>query len=285
MNAAFTDKTFLIVAGQPKAGTTSIFDWIAQHPDVCGSRTKETRFFLDADYPLPRSFGFDGTNLGDYAKLFEHPERRVMLEATPDYMFSPQFLKVVDLLPNARIVVLTRDPVDRVTSAFNFYSQRAKLPKGWSLDDYVSHMAATPVTADTPAPLRVLEQCRPHYLDQLRVCFGERLKVIEFQALRDRPAEVLAEICIFAGLPPITDITFDNRNKSRGVRYRSFARVFYSLRPRLVYLLQRLRLDRLIPLLRRAKNRFEAALSSDLEKTEVSAQTAAAIRAYLEPQT
>ena len=279
---SFADKRFLIVAGQPKAGTTSVFDWMAQHPDVCGSRTKETRFFLGADYPLPRSFGFDGANLEDYAKLFDQPNRPVMLEATPDYMFSPTFLNVADLLPNARVVVLLRDPVDRVASAYHFYGQRGLVPKGWSLTDYVAAMAATELKQDTPVHLRVLEQCRGHYLDRMQETFGDRLLVLDFANLRARPQDVLEQLCRFADLPPMPEVTFDNRNKSRGVRFHGLARGFYWLKPRVVYALQRFGLDRLIPLFRGFNKAAERLISKELDKSGPDETARDLITAYLE---
>ena len=211
---SFADRRFLIVAGQPKAGTTSVFDWLAQHPEVCGTRTKEARFFLDADYPLPRSLGFDGSNLSRYAELFEDPTKPVLLDATPDYMFNRAFLEVAQLLPNARVVVLTRAPAARVASAFQFFTQRGSLPGGWSLRDYVQHMIDTPVTADTPTHFRVLDHCRSTYLDRLRESFGDRLLEVDFNALNDAPAETYAALCDFAGLAPDPAVELSRKNPS-----------------------------------------------------------------------
>lgn len=44
---------FGIIGGGSKAGTTSVFNYLADHPEICAADAKETRFFLDADYPLP----------------------------------------------------------------------------------------------------------------------------------------------------------------------------------------------------------------------------------------
>ena len=38
-----------VLAGAPKSGTSSLFRWLADHPEVCGSSVKETRFLLDPD--------------------------------------------------------------------------------------------------------------------------------------------------------------------------------------------------------------------------------------------
>ena len=43
---------YLIIGGTTKAGTTSLHAYLSDHPQVCASSIKETRFFLDRDYPL-----------------------------------------------------------------------------------------------------------------------------------------------------------------------------------------------------------------------------------------
>src|SRR5258707_7798728 len=42
----------LIIAGAPRCATTSLFRWLAAHPDVVVSHTKETRYLIDQGYPL-----------------------------------------------------------------------------------------------------------------------------------------------------------------------------------------------------------------------------------------
>ncbi|MCP5333794.1 MAG: hypothetical protein H7A13_10650, partial [Pseudomonadales bacterium] len=42
----------LIIAGAPKCGTTSLFDYLVQHPQVGGSSVKETCYVMDRGYPL-----------------------------------------------------------------------------------------------------------------------------------------------------------------------------------------------------------------------------------------
>jgi len=46
-----TKKIFpnLVIAGAPKSGTSSLFFWLAAHPEVCGSQKKETYFLADKD--------------------------------------------------------------------------------------------------------------------------------------------------------------------------------------------------------------------------------------------
>jgi len=55
----FNNREFLIIGGTSKAGTTSLYTYLADHPQICPSALKETRFFLDSDYPLPVSRCFN----------------------------------------------------------------------------------------------------------------------------------------------------------------------------------------------------------------------------------
>ena len=75
----FGDYRHLIIAGTAKAATSSLFDYLSAHPEVCGSRVKETYFF---------SQGYSGDTQRDrerYAAFFA-PETtaRVLFEASPN---------------------------------------------------------------------------------------------------------------------------------------------------------------------------------------------------------
>ena len=45
----------LIVAGVSKCGSTSLFSYLAAHPDVCGSNVKETQFFMPLKFDKARA--------------------------------------------------------------------------------------------------------------------------------------------------------------------------------------------------------------------------------------
>ena len=61
-----------IVAGAPKCGTTSVFRYLADHPEVCASNVKETRFLIDPGYPLfDAAANFSIHGLGGYERFFD----------------------------------------------------------------------------------------------------------------------------------------------------------------------------------------------------------------------
>ena len=77
---------YLIIAGTHKAGTTALYDMLSNHPMICKSNYKETRFFLDENYTINfRSVEDYRLGYHLYYKLFscDLNDGKVYLEATP----------------------------------------------------------------------------------------------------------------------------------------------------------------------------------------------------------
>ena len=225
------DKRFLIIAGQPKAGTTSLFEWIRQHPMVCASRLKEARFFLDELYPLRRPLSFNGDNLVAYLDLFDFREREVLLEASPDYLYCENPLRIATLLPMAKVVVVFREPVARMISAYRFFQQRGLLDPDMSFDQYVLFQAENAVRPDTPVQFRALDHCRlDFYLDRWRSAFGERLLVLDFDDLRERPVELIERGFKFIDLEvdESRQYSLSSENKTFRSRWPMVSRLYYA---------------------------------------------------------
>jgi hypothetical protein len=99
-----------LIIGAQKAGTTSLFSYLAQHPDVSVSRAKEVHYFDNA---------FDkGENW--YRSHFERGRGdEVFIEASPYYLYHPLApARSSALLPRAKLIVLLREPVARALSHY-----------------------------------------------------------------------------------------------------------------------------------------------------------------------
>ena len=75
---------FLII-GAAKAGTTSLYDWLRQHPDVFMPALKEPKFFA---YDPERGGEFPIRTLEAYTALFEGATAAAIGEASPSYLGS-----------------------------------------------------------------------------------------------------------------------------------------------------------------------------------------------------
>ena len=100
--------SFLII-GFPKAGTTSLAAYLAEHPHIFMSREKELHFFDTV-----------GRNEAWYLDQFaEAGDASAIGEATPTYIFIRKALvRMAALVPNAKIIVLMRNPIDRAYSHY-----------------------------------------------------------------------------------------------------------------------------------------------------------------------
>jgi Sulfotransferase domain len=101
----------VVILGAQRAGTTSLFNWLAAHPSVAPSTTKEVHYF-DLNYAKGERW---------YRSHFPlRPVRRMSIEATPYLLFHPLApgRAAVDLPGSTRFVVLLRDPVQRAISHY-----------------------------------------------------------------------------------------------------------------------------------------------------------------------
>jgi len=210
------EKTILLIAGQPKAGTTSLFDWLSQHPQIAAGKLKELRFFLDPDYPLDSPTRFNGENLYEYLTLFRNPQSPVLMDASPDYFGCHAPLGVPDLHPDSKAVIIIRDPVERMISAYRFFKARGMVPADMSFDAYVEKQHREGVTARTGVQWRVLDHCRAdHYVALWRAAYGDNLLVLAFEDLRKDPRGIIRMVCDFAGVESNADIDITHSNKTR----------------------------------------------------------------------
>jgi Sulfotransferase domain len=105
---------FLILGAQ-KAGTTALYAYLRWHPDITGPSFKEVSFF-DRHYAHGERW---------YRGHFPVRRRALVGEASPSYLFHPQAPeRVARMLPNARLIVLLRDPAER---AFSHYQHEVAL--------------------------------------------------------------------------------------------------------------------------------------------------------------
>jgi Sulfotransferase domain len=106
--------------GAPRSGTSWWFRVVTAHPDVCfvrGLHPKEVHYF----WGLRDRPELSADEVAGYHRYFPRsPEAQLVGEWTPDYMYSPALPRQLQqAAPEARVLVLLRDPVDRFASGFN----------------------------------------------------------------------------------------------------------------------------------------------------------------------
>lgn len=119
---------FVIIGGQ-KCGTTSLYNYLIEHPNVLPARNKETGFFHTRRYGMGQFLyraSFPKTTQERRAGR-TNGSKVVTGESTPEYLFYPQVPgRVRKVVPRARLIALLRNPVDRTYSHYQH-----KVREGW----------------------------------------------------------------------------------------------------------------------------------------------------------
>lgn len=196
-----------IIAGTEKAGTTSVFTYLGEHPEVCGSATKETDFFRQE---------FTGDQQQDqhnYARYFSRcgKSARVVMEASPGYLGEAVDVvpRMHSLIPDAKLLFVLRNPVERLYSSYNFHIGKLDIPEEISIEEYVEKCFAFDSGEASAEALDMDEW----YLKTLRFgCYAEflkiyydmfpqrQIKVMFFEQLRDDVGGFINELSVFLGI-------------------------------------------------------------------------------------
>ncbi len=112
-----------ICVGSQKSGTTSLYEAMRQHPNVCVTKKKETGFFYNDDIYCKGYNWFLENNFPAYCG------DNILFEADPNYMYFNRCIKRIhECNPETMIIVMLRNPVDR---AFSQYLMMKK----WALEN------------------------------------------------------------------------------------------------------------------------------------------------------
>lgn len=217
---------FLVIGAQ-KAGTTSLFHYICQHPDVFVNKSKEIHFF-----DRYCDFGTDWYRshfplLGNFL-----PKCRIG-EATPYYLCHPHAPRCIsELLPTAKLIVILRNPVERAISHYfhEVKKGREKLSILEALqkeeercavewEKMVDNMSYTSRTHQSFSYKQ-----RGIYIEQLRRYWSffpeQQILVLQSSKLFTDPHAVLCQVFKFLEINPdaiIPDVTVQNANPKKKV--------------------------------------------------------------------
>jgi hypothetical protein len=194
----YSNKRYLIIGGAPKSGTTSLFRYLSDHPEVCPANRKETYFFareFDA-----KKVCTVGETLWDFEDYFSHcgPPAHLRLEATPYTLYaSDAATQIAAMLPNSTMLFVLRDPIKRLISDYRFHLQRNHPSTRGTLEDFFEwqlHMCG-----DIPNLLKF--GCYLEYLQPFIETFGRgRVLVLFFEDLIARPVVEMGKLCERLGI-------------------------------------------------------------------------------------
>lgn len=192
-----------IIIGAMKSGTSSLFHYLAQHPQVFSSFHKEPHYFDNhydkgeqwyrAHFPLTREMSPD-SKTG---------------EASPLYIFNPLVAnRIHQLVPNAKLIAILRNPVDRAISHYFHVvrNKRERLPmmEAFQSEDKRLQPALQDKDYRNPAFIRFSYKRRGLYREQLERYWQrfskEQLLILNSEAFFENPEQVLRKVFRFLGI-------------------------------------------------------------------------------------
>ena len=194
--------TFLLI-GATKAGSTSVYDYLRDHPQVFMHRKKELRYFT-AEYNLKRGPDW-------YRAQFEGAgEERAVGEASNAYSRHPVFSgvpeRIAALLPDVRLVYLVREPFARLESHY-----RWRLSTGYEWRPPAEAIAADRSYVAASLYGLQLAEYRRHFA-------ADQILVLRCEALFADPEPQLARLAAHLSVEHDRTVPFRHRNVTRGRR-------------------------------------------------------------------
>jgi len=200
---------FIIGAG--KAGTTSLYYYLKQHPEVFMSRFKEPKFFALEGHALDFKGPHDErirrgttTTLAEYLELFAAvKDEKAIGEASTVYLGDPRApAAIARRLPEAKIVAILRHPAERAFSAYQHLLRDAYEP----LPSFEAALAAEPQRAAEGWYVQYQYKGRGFYGRYLQRYFDlfprANIRIYLYEDYLRRPAWLLADLFGFLGVDP-----------------------------------------------------------------------------------
>ena len=189
--------SFVFIIGAMKCGTSSLFEYLAEHPEIAPCSIKEPCFFSsDSNWQK----GWDW-----YYQLWEWDSKvhKIALEASVDYTKVHLYPDVADKISNfqadSKFIYIMRNPLDRIESHYIH-----GLAQGWgfskqSLSKHIdSHLIETSKYA---------KQIEAYY----KIFSAKNILLLNFEDFKQQPQQLLQKICEFLDIDP--NYQFQDLNK------------------------------------------------------------------------
>ena len=207
------DRVNLLIIGTQKAGTTSLFNYLKQHEEICFSEVKEVTFFVDDTF-YRRGYDY-------YHSFFSRYREERVIASSYVHMLPCEYCppRVLEYNPEMKFLVVLRDPVARAYSAYHY-----AINNGWE-DEANSFMKTFELEKS-----RLHGSLRERYdlayfhnglyhkhLSTWLTCFPKRnFLLIRDTDLRNSVHETMARVFGFLGLSMTEPMDFSKKYNQAG---------------------------------------------------------------------
>lgn len=203
--------TFII--GVQKAGTTSMHNWLAQHPSVFAPEE-----FKDVDYVADPE---KARHAAEYLKrdYAGHAGQKIILQTNVNYILYEDALdRIKKLSPGAKLIVILRDPVARAISAYRYFRKLGNESR--SLEDALLYEPRSNLKySKRNNDISYLEHGM--YGEQLERVYQkfapENILVLQFEELKEDPEGLIKRSFSFLEVDPGFRPVFYKKNRTGSI--------------------------------------------------------------------
>lgn len=213
---------FLIIGAQ-KAGTTSLYNYLVQHPQIMQNKSwKEIRYF---DLPENYNQGFSWY-LGNFPGKLQKGNK-LTLDASPSYLYFQHIPQLIEKdLGNIKMIAILRNPVKRAYSAWKMYNSFATNP---DVSENNKKIADTRTFSEA-INQELTNQCHPEiypydyvnrgkYVEQLENYYKyfdkDNILVLNFETFTKNLESTLSEVINFLNLDPFSQELLSSLQKEK----------------------------------------------------------------------
>jgi len=208
----------LFILGFTKCATTSLYNQLVQHDDVSNTKRKEPHFHFAQVIGKKFSGPADNdmvsqmfvNNPRDYAALYE--PGKLSVDGSAMSIEDPRIVEQINSqFPEAKFIVVLRDPIDRAFSAYSHLVRDARETR--SFRDAIEHELQGARKTYMPIWHNIKSSRYVDAVQHARELLGNRLKLISYQDYVNKNQETMNDIAHFIELKP-TYWKQDHANRS-----------------------------------------------------------------------
>ncbi|MFD0979405.1 sulfotransferase family protein [Tropicimonas aquimaris] len=219
-----------ILIGAGRSGTTSLYHYLAQHPQIAMSQVKETNYFCwcvegeAIDDVETAEVTYLVRSDADYTNQFSHAlPTQLCGEASPRYLYAPGVAeRIASDAPHARLIAILRNPIERAWS--NWMGLRNAGAEDRSFEQMIEAEIRSLERPLQPGERSILRagMYHEHLSRYLEVVPRNRLLVLLFDDFKRAPGDVLASVFRFLEVDQSAVINVSVRFNPTGVPRNQF---------------------------------------------------------------
>ncbi len=205
-----------ICIGAKKAGTTWLYQCLREHPDVSVGAQKEPHYF---------SHRFDPARFEKYLDILCNREARICYESSVSYLAHPEAAqRIRKYLPDAKLLVILRNPVTRAFSEYNHLVSKGRIAKDTPIETVVKDH---PEIIENGLYYKHLER----FFEQSP---KEQIRILRYEDIEKDPQAFIDNVCACLGIgtfvPTILHMRYHSAHARSNPLYFAIIKIYKKLK-------------------------------------------------------